>query len=205
MSVGKKDPRSMHMIENICKAYVELLSEKEGAPFFMKDLFEKANIHKSTFYRHFKNVEAVQDAIEEDVLSKLKNIIRQSDLSDNLHGRRRLLELLNSEIKRDIDYYTKLAGINQRMSFLIKIKNEICAELIETADKNNLLTPFQAKVYYTYTVAGRISVYREWIQGGCRESVDEILKALEIISSSGINGLANFDTGTPNGVDNKIG
>ncbi|MBR7063520.1 MAG: hypothetical protein IKI42_10875 [Clostridia bacterium] len=65
---------------------------------------------------------------------------------------------------------------------------------VEIIALGHSFTPFQVTLFYKYTIAGRIAVYRAWIQSGCRESVDEVLLALEVISSSGLRGFITDST-----------
>ena len=47
---------------------------------------------------------------------------------------------------------------------------------------------------FTFAVAGRVAVYRKWILGGCKESMDDLSEVLEKISSSGFDSFLREST-----------
>ena len=52
----KQDPRSAATKEKIIKAYLQILSEKCSGCISVLEICEIADIHRSSFYRHYEGI-----------------------------------------------------------------------------------------------------------------------------------------------------
>ncbi|MFF2876506.1 TetR/AcrR family transcriptional regulator [Gottfriedia sp. NPDC057991] len=52
-----EDPRIIRTRNLIIDAFTELISEKDLDHIYVKDITNRANINRATFYRHFANKE----------------------------------------------------------------------------------------------------------------------------------------------------
>ena len=98
MHISKPDPRSEATRNSIIKAYLKLLSQKNRNTISVKDILLAANVHKSTFYRHFHNVSEIDDFIENDIIERFQKILDETDLSDLMIGRKVILEKIKSTL-----------------------------------------------------------------------------------------------------------
>lgn len=65
------DKRIIKSKENIKNAFIELRTKKELRKITVKELCEKANINKSTFYAHYEDIFQLSDQIESDVVKQI--------------------------------------------------------------------------------------------------------------------------------------
>lgn len=57
MNQKYEDPRIIRTRNLIIDAFTELISEKDLDNIYVKDITNRANINRATFYRHFSNKE----------------------------------------------------------------------------------------------------------------------------------------------------
>ena len=57
--------------QNIINAFIELRSHKELEKITIKELCEKAQINKSTFYSHYQDIYDLSDTLETEVVSSI--------------------------------------------------------------------------------------------------------------------------------------
>lgn len=62
------DPRQQRTRRSIINAFLQLRSEKPIERITVRELSERAEIHKATFYLHYHDVYALSEALEEKVI-----------------------------------------------------------------------------------------------------------------------------------------
>lgn len=65
------DKRIIKSKDNIKNAFIELRTKKELRKITVKELCEKANINKSTFYAHYEDIFDLSNQIENDVVEQI--------------------------------------------------------------------------------------------------------------------------------------
>ena len=183
----KQDPRSAATKEKIINAYIQLLSETKPEYISALEICEIANIHRSTFYRHYESINDIEIDIEKTVLKTFSDILDNTPLDDFINGRKTFLRTVSETIKNDLSFYTKVLLVNRRVGFIEKIDATIRNKLKETLSEKTELSDDEIDYVFTFAVAGRIAVYRKWIMSGFKQSEDTISSILEKVSSKGFD------------------
>ena len=182
-----QDPRSAATKEKIINAYIQLLSETKPEYISALEICEIANIHRSTFYRHYESINDIEIDIEKTVLKTFSDILDNTPLDDFINGRKTFLRTVSETIKNDLSFYTKVLLVNRRVGFIEKIDATIRNKLKETLSEKTELSDDEIDYVFTFAVAGRIAVYRKWIMSGFKQSEDTISSILEKVSSKGFD------------------
>ena len=183
----KQDPRSAATKEKIINAYIQLLSETKPGYISALEICEIANIHRSTFYRHYEGINDIEIDIEKTVLKTFSDILDNTPLDDFINGRKTFLRTVSETIRNDLSFYTKVLLVNRRVDFIEKIDATIRNKLKETLSEKTELSDDEIDYIFTFAVAGRVAVYRKWIMSGFKQSEDTISSILEKVSSSGFD------------------
>ena len=183
----KQDPRSAATKEKIINAYIQLLSETKPEYISALEICEIANIHRSTFYRHYEGINDIEIDIEKTVLKTFSGILDNTPLDDFINGRKTFLRTVSETIRNDLSFYTKVLLVNRRVGFIEKIDATIRNKLKETLSEKTELSDDEIDYVFTFAVAGRIAVYRKWILSGFKQSEDTISSILEKVSSKGFD------------------
>ena len=183
----KQDPRSAATKEKIINAYIQLLSETKPEYISALEICEIANIHRSTFYRHYESINDIEIDIEKTVLKTFSDILDNTPLDDFINGRKIFLKTVSETIRNDLSFYTKLLLVNRRVGFIENINATIRNKLKETLSEKTELSDDEIDYIFTFAVAGRVAVYRKWILSGFKQSEDTISSILEKVSSNGFD------------------
>ena len=183
----KQDPRSAATKEKIINAYIQLLSETKPGYISALEICEIANIHRSTFYRHYEGINDIEIDIEKTVLKTFSDILDNTPLDDFINGRKIFLKTVSETIRNDLSFYTKVLLVNRRGGFIENINATIRNKLKETLSEKTELSDDEIDYVFTFAVAGRVAVYRKWIMSGFKQSEDTISSILEKVSSNGFD------------------
>ena len=181
------DRRVQRTQKNIRNALISLLSEKELSQITVKELADKADINRKTFYSYYSGIDDILDKIEDEIVEKLLAIIRDYDFRSSDFDAYALFCSLNQIINDDFELYQSLIFSNNYDFLLIKVKNTIKKTLLERyAPKinaqNNLLG-----LYAEYVASGIVSMYIEWFHSDNSVSLEELAKAASDITLFGFS------------------
>lgn len=181
------DRRVQRTQKNIRNALISLLSEKELSQITVKELSDKADINRKTFYSYYSGIDDILDKIEDEIVEKLLAIIRDYDFRSSDFDAYALFCSLNQIINDDFELYQSLIFSNNYDFLLIKVKNTIKKTLLERyAPKinaqNNLLG-----LYAEYVASGIVSMYIEWFHSDNSVSLEELVKAASDITLFGFS------------------
>ena len=151
------------------------------------EICEIADIHRSTFYRHYEGIKDIEIDIEKTVLKTFSDILDNTPLDDFINGRKTFLRTVSETIRNDLSFYTKALLVNRRVGFIEKIDATIRNKLKETLSEKTELSDDEIDYVFTFAVAGRVAVYRKWIMSGFKQSEDTISSILEKVSSNGFD------------------
>lgn len=73
------DLRTSKTEKNIKNAFIELRSQKPLERITVKELAELACINKATFYRHYPDVYALSENIEDELVNNCMEVIAEPD------------------------------------------------------------------------------------------------------------------------------
>ena len=181
------DRRVQRTQKNIRNALISLLSEKELSQITVKELSDKADINRKTFYSYYSGIDDILDKIEDEIVEKLLAIIRDYDFRSSDFDAYALFCSLYQIINDDFELYRSLIFSNNYDFLLIKVKNTIKKTLLERyAPKinaqNNLLG-----LYAEYVASGIVSMYIEWFHSDNSVSLEELAKAASDITLFGFS------------------
>ena len=181
------DRRVQRTQKNIRNALISLLSEKELSQITVKELSDKADINRKTFYSYYSGIDDILDKIEDEIVETLLAIIRDYDFRSSDFDAYALFCSLNKIINDDFELYQSLIFSNNYDFLLIKVKNTIKKTLLERyAPKinaqNNLLG-----LYAEYVASGIVSMYIEWFHSDNSVSLEELAKAASDITLFGFS------------------
>lgn len=168
--------------------FINLIQEKGYKNVTVKDMVERAEYNRSTFYLYFKDKEDLAEELVTEILDELDYAFRHP-----------------FEEKETVDYNHILPTSNAFFKHLYENKNVYCLLHIKDSIpgfKENFLKKFKEifdgitylnnanedidiNHFNTYKMYGSYGVILEWIEGGCVETPNEIADILlEIFKTS---------------------
>lgn len=168
------DRRSKRTIERIRTALIALIMEKEPSQITVKELSEKADINRKTFYMYFANTDEIITDLVTSCADRLIDVFRNNSLLDGHFDLFVLFEQLNNVISDDLELYRRLNQLSLLPRITNLAKNAVVDMFVEQGnlrtDKNGL----RYTLYAEYIAAGILSMLTKWFS----EQTDISLKEL---------------------------
>lgn len=172
------------------KTLTTLMEEKELRKITVKEITERANINRGTFYLHYQDIYDMVEKLGDEIIS---NVMKLIDKSDPIGMNFLFLPVLIKIIEyfyQDKKFIGALLSANGDPNFIIKVKNIMIDYTIETYKKQFLNhSDNYIKVVTTFIVSGGIGVFTEWFNEGCKTPINEVIAPCEVIIARGMNSL----------------
>lgn len=170
ITVDRRISRSKHLLK---EALISLMKTKDFKGVTIKDIVDRADLNRGTFYKHYQYKEDLLEEIIEDVISDLITSYREPYKGEETFE---VTKLTISSIKifdhveKHKEFYTLIVNSNTLLGF----QNRIC-QILKDLALHDLTVPLpytkinrelQAS-YHAYAILGMIM---EWIRGGFKYS-----------------------------------
>jgi AcrR family transcriptional regulator len=187
------DRRIVRTREAIRDALISLMEEKGFEAISIKDIADRANINRGTFYLHYHDKFDLLEQTENEIIENMKSILLES-------GKINFVEYSTSEqpiqaIVNMFDYLksqTKVMhavfGLKANPGFQNRIKKAIETNLFKLGffsqkSQEDLLVPVEYLV--SYISAAHMGVVQTWLANGCQETPQEMARILARLSFHG--------------------
>lgn len=178
----RKNPDLTSITQNKIKnAFWELYKVKPIERITVKEICDKSNYNRSTFYAHFKDIYDVLDNIENDIIIILKELAENNPnffftTKDFVYN---LVEIYNTN--GEYLYYL----LNNNSSFIAKYKNVLKSVFLlkdfnDCAEKN-----FKYELLFEYIVSSVISSLSYWYPRREQISTEEFIEYIHSIAKNG--------------------
>jgi len=176
---AKEDRRVRKTKKALREGLAELLADKSIQYITVRELTDKADVHRSTFYANFKDIYDLYNHIEETVVDELNNILLSVQ---NLESAQIVILLLqfisdNKQVSRLV------LGNNASSAFLHRI-SALFKGLCNThwQQIHNLSIPtHKLGVYTHFLYSGYLGVISEWVASDFALPENELVELLSDI------------------------
>lgn len=153
---------------------VELMRKKPISNITVKELAEKSDVSRGTFYKYYNDIEGMSEAIKTDMAAELRAIVQKHTDTDTDFPRE-LFVGFYSYLKRNSDFRVFFMSANGNGEFVDSIvavvRRRIEEEYREVLGK---LESGPLDYFFSYNTAGCISLFGSWIAHGMKESPEEM-------------------------------
>ena len=179
--MGKaKDKRE----EKIKRAFLDLVEEKGFSKVSVKDIAEKSGITRGTFYLYFEDkydlLHSVEQNFFEDMINATKNVPYIKVAYNGVNEE--YLKAFISFFKQNGKTFALLCGEKGEAGFALRTKKKIYNYWKEQQLLNNLVVPEKYAVTAITDITNGIIL--EWINGGYKESEEELIEIIKHISGN---------------------
>ncbi|WP_110926667.1 TetR/AcrR family transcriptional regulator [Bacillus massiliglaciei] len=205
MPESKTDRRILKTKKGIRDALTKLMEEKGFEAITVKDLTEKADINRGTFYLHYQDKYDLLEQSEADVLAQLSQIGKAASSVDLEDFRRYVIHniplpfviTLFECIQENAPFMKAALGPKGDPSFQAKIKEMIKRHLVENIlrklEKREAGVPVD--LFSAYITSAHLGVIQQWLAGGMTQEPKEmalILLSMTFKGPAAAIGLASF-------------
>lgn len=185
----KQDRRIVKTKKAIYRAFAQLLLEKDINDITIKDVADRADINRKTFYNYYGGIYDLTGEIENKILEKFENAIKDLDVNELLHDPNEFFNKLTDIINSDIDFYGHLMRIESNSSLVVKLVTSMKNKFKEIITPKTALDEQTLDIVLDYVTSGMMTVYQHWFNSDRSQPVELISRAVSTLTFRGINGL----------------
>lgn len=163
--------RSRRMIR---EAYAALLKEKDLSKITVTDIANRA-----TFYAHYPDVRGVTEEIENEIIAKMLDVLKEFQFTNFFRNPAPLLLKLSRYLEEDADFYRTLIRANGSEIFMEKLKKCFTDYMLNGSDiPEDTRHSKMVSLRVCYFAGGIVNLYKQWFRGDLDCTLNDI--ALEV-------------------------
>ena len=168
--------RSRRMIR---EAYTALLKERELSKITVTDIVNRADINRATFYAHYPDVRGVTEEIENEIIAKMLEVLKEFEFTSFFRNPAPLLLQLSRYLEEDAEFYRILIKANGSEIFMEKLKRCFTDYMLNDSDiPENMRHSKMVSLRVCYFAGGIVNLYKQWFRGDLNCTLNDI--ALEV-------------------------
>lgn len=171
------------------QALIQLLTEKDIEYISVKEICEKAGVNRSTFYLHYETIgnllEETMEYIEKQFEAAFKEVSKHFIKDLDKTPLTNLIFINGTYLKPYLQFVydnraVYKASINCPGAMNVDSRYKSLKKDILNPVMSRFKIPENERNYWTvYFINGIWSLVQEWINGGCEESIDEMVRIIE--------------------------
>lgn len=186
------DRRVRKTKQQLRNGLTELLREKPVKDITVRELSDKVDINRGTFYLHYRDVFDMVEQVENEIFEQFSSIINVELSNDNEVTPLIFFENVFRFFADNADIAAVMLGPNGDLAFVNKLKKLVqdkCIRdwmLIFDTDNSELF-----ELYYAFVVGGVVELFQMWIETGRKQTPEEMANIAKIFIVDGVSALAN--------------
>lgn len=186
--MSEQDRRALRTRRNIVDAYVRIVQRNRNGQTTVTEVAREADINRSTFYLHFRDVADLHDAIENGIFNNLLNIVCSNELEDIKRDSLPMFTELFTYFDKHSDILVIMLDIhgsitaNRRLGKVIKKKLQADWKSIFPYGEGR-----ENEYYSSFMINGFIGVLQSWIEAGKLETPQELALTVKKMIDSGLS------------------
>lgn len=182
-----KDRRVRKTKKVLKKSLISLMKEKSINSITVKELCEKADINRGTFYLHYTDVFYMLDEIEKELFEEFQEMILSHEISEDRIETKPILKDIFTFIAQNKDFCMVILCDRGDMVFVKKI-----VSIIYEKGYNDWINIFKKEnkdifnKYYSFILYGVIGLIDNWLKNGLKESPEYMAILTESMILNGI-------------------
>jgi len=180
------DKRVMKTRKAIHGAMTMLLSKKPIEEITVTELSDAAEINRKTFYNYYSNVYMVAEEMEDEIVERFGETLREIDFDTLLKDPVAAFNTLARLITSDLDFYENILTNRNQISFLQKIitslKQRMRVLYLDPDSPDSELQEYMLE----YIVSGLVSVFQKWFANGRKTDIEVLSRYISMLAVCGI-------------------
>ena len=157
-----EDRRIRKTKKQIRLGLARMLMVKDYNTITVKELVEAADINRSTFYLHYRNVEVLMLTVEEEVSADIKQIFSSENDFIPIKSSR-VIQKLFHYINDNQEIVRAFLGPNGQKSFLDNLYQIILDEYRQALNQNENAYSDDFELAFSFCFNGTIGIIKEWL------------------------------------------
>ena len=187
MSGNKNDRRVRYTRMVLKESFIDLLVEKDISQISIKELCERADINRATFYSHYTDQYDLMQKIETELFDNISEYLRDFPLTSKTLLPVDIVEKIFLYIRDNAKLCRLLLSERGNLNFQKKIMHVVYNRNFIALVRHENIQPANAQYLDAFIITGCIGMIQKWLDEGMQQSAREMaelmLKATEYISN----------------------
>jgi AcrR family transcriptional regulator len=187
----KIDRRQIRTKRQIREALEALMTEKPIEKITVKELAQRADIDRKTFYLHYDSIGNLMEELQKQLLEQIRDVLSQYDLLSPDFDALSLFRQFNAIIAQNSAFYRKMMEADRYGFFFHHLKDTM-RDLLRRrhGHETDIISPVKMAVYIEYSVGGILAVYVAWLRDQTMD-LEEVAQAASAIAYNGISAVCS--------------
>ena len=181
------DRRCVRTRRTIKQILMKLIAEEDADAITIKEIAERADINRKTFYSHYRDVNAVLDDIQNDLVDQLYGVLKGCEISRILRDPYPFFQKLTEIINEDFDFYKYLIRSRSAGNFGEKIKKALKRRIMDNLHDEMASGKEALSFTVEFIVSGILSVYWEWVGSEQKMPLAQVSKIAGALALNSLN------------------
>ena len=175
----KNNRRAQETRQRIQSALLEMLEEQELDQISVSQLCRRAEVNRSTFYRHYDDVVSLMEEIEQDIGREIIEALEPQKASGEEMFSLRYLVVILQQIREHQSFYRAYLhsihgqrwvewGFNQRLDHVMR----------PLMHQLGMIDDRLIEYYFAFFKEGLLAVTRRWVDNRCPEPPEQIAEVI---------------------------
>lgn len=166
-----KDDRRVKYTKMVLKdSFILLLEKKDISQITVKEICEKADINRATFYSHYTDVYDLLKRIENELLENINLYLSQLYHKGKKVNETELTEKIFAYIKENARLCKLLLSERGDLSFQKKVMILVYDRIITDLTDNNKISREDAEYVYSFAITGCVGIVQKWFDDNMKKS-----------------------------------
>ena len=185
----RNDRRVERTRNAIINAFKEMIIEKDFNEITIKELAERANINRKTFYLHYESMEEILFDVTVELSEQVFESLNDKGFFDpNIIGITPLIETIDELINSNYELTRKLISANSYHFFSRNIKDLIKDSVIRKIKKHIDMSEYKMNLVGDYIASGLSKLLKDWFENP-QITINEVSTFASNLIYGGIKGI----------------
>ena len=164
--------RSRRMLR---EAFLELLEEKEFGKITVTDIVNRADLNRSTFYAHYPDVSGIVEEIQDEIINRNMEMVRQVKYRNILIDPMPYLNSICVTLEENMKLYSKMGHTADVHLHLDKYRRMMADDIMnhpEIPEEIRNAPFFEVRIHFF--VGGIMNTYQQWAENKTKCTLTEI-------------------------------
>jgi AcrR family transcriptional regulator len=183
MKEMKLDRKTRYTRKALADSLVELMKDKPFAKITFRELCEKADINRTTFYAHYQDQYDLLKQIEEETLDSIEDMLNKYDSKRSKREVLEMVEEILEFIAGNSSSLQVLLSENGDIQFQKKLfRHFMLKEQVMKYFPKRSIKEETKEYWFVYIIHGAIGLVQHWLKDNMSVSVSELAKTLMLLS-----------------------
>ncbi|GAB1613925.1 TetR/AcrR family transcriptional regulator [Mammaliicoccus lentus] len=177
----------------IKKAFIQLLEDSQIERITIRQISDKADINRGTFYLNYDDKYALLEEMEDEQIADLKKLVDIRKVNLAQKTAEEFIEIFSNEvikkviihISENIEFYHAILNLDRTSKIEERITDMILSNINYLIGENNTVYGVPDDYYLRYVSGALMSMVKYWVHDENRVSIEELVQYIVTISTRG--------------------